>query len=432
MPRQAARFITGNVRAQVGSLDIEFEVIDQVILDDGKTRQKVGDAYWAPLSIMTISDYYKIIAGFGGQAQATWKRGKAYANDFIVSRYRSGATFSPNNGRTDTGYDYSNRPEPTGTVTPKPEPVTAKPDFDLSELVAIIRSAVDAKTEGMAEAITTTLSATVETMVREAVSNVAPVTYVVGGKPTVTFAPGTVHEVFPELLDLIAMGIHPFLVGPAGSGKTTVASQVAEALALPFYPIQCGPEMSIYDLTGFTNAAGQATVTAFTNWCKNGGVVVFDEGDAMGGEVAIGLNSALSNGWINLPEGKVILHESCVAILCGNTYGTGATSQYIGRGAGLDLATLDRFEYVEMGYDPALEEAMVMSICPEQGMEWLKRVRVMRENAANANLQVIVSPRRSINGAKMLAYGWPMDRVMATIMRRFQGDAKRKVGMGVS
>ena len=46
---------------------------------------------------------------------------------------------------------------------------------------------------------------------------------------------GLNHRVMPYVIELLAAGVMPYIVGPAGSGKTTMDENCAAALGLDFY-----------------------------------------------------------------------------------------------------------------------------------------------------------------------------------------------------
>ena len=50
---------------------------------------------------------------------------------------------------------------------------------------------------------------------------------------------GLQHFQFPELVKMVSTGLNIFLVGPAGSGKTTAAINVAKALEIEFHFTGC-------------------------------------------------------------------------------------------------------------------------------------------------------------------------------------------------
>lgn len=76
--------------------------------------------------------------------------------------------------------------------------------------------------------------------------------------------------------------------------------------------------------------------------------------DASIPEVLIVLNAAIANGYFDFPIGKVEAHPNFRVIAAGNTLGTGADSQYVGRYC-LDRASLDRFAVVKIDYSPDID-----------------------------------------------------------------------------
>lgn len=206
----------------------------------------------------------------------------------------------------------------------------------------------------------------------------------------------TAHKALPVVLQAVVAGASPFLVGPAGSGKTTLARQVAKALGREFY--MAARVTSEYKLTGFIDANGKVVRTAFREWYEHGGVFLFDEVDSSDAEALNSFNAALDNGIAEFPDGMVQRHPDAVAIAAGNTYGRGGDRQYVGRQQ-LDAATLDRFVILDVDYDEALEA----EICGN--LKWAKRVQQIRRAVEKEKVRHIVSPRASIVGARMLAAG---------------------------
>ncbi len=197
--------------------------------------------------------------------------------------------------------------------------------------------------------------------------------------------------------------LNVWLAGPAGSGKTTAARMTAEALGLAFGPM--GAMAQAHELVGFVDAGGRYHDTPFTRLYRDGGVCLLDEVDSSDAAVTLALNGPLDNGLMTLPTGETIArHADFVCIGAGNTYGSGATAEYIGRNK-LDGAFLDRFVSLAWGYDEALETALT-------GNEaWSRRVQKARRAAAKAGLKVLITPRASINGAALLRAGLDADTV---------------------
>jgi hypothetical protein len=214
---------------------------------------------------------------------------------------------------------------------------------------------------------------------------------------------GPRHKQFPELLQCLADGVHVMLVGPAGSGKTSAVHQAAEALGKPFY-LQ-GAVSGAHELLGYCDAQGRYQSTPFRAAFECSSVACLDEldgGDAAGLLVA---NAALANSAMAFPDNTLPVkrHEGFVCVATANTFGTGADRLYVGRNQ-LDAATLDRFWFMNWGYDEKLERIIAGND------SWVDRVQALRRGADKEKARVVISPRASIIGAKRLASGATRDQ----------------------
>lgn len=168
-------------------------------------------------------------------------------------------------------------------------------------------------------------------------------------------AGGIQHEKFETILKYLTADVPVFMSGAAGTGKSSIAKNAAKALGLDFY--FSGAVNDIYKFTGFIDANGHYSKTQFYDFCVNGGVFFLDEMDASIPEVLVALNAAIANRYFDFPCGKVELNENCRFICAGNTYGTGADTEYTGRYQ-LDAATLDRFAVVDIDYSKDIFNAV--------------------------------------------------------------------------
>lgn len=163
------------------------------------------------------------------------------------------------------------------------------------------------------------------------------------------------HKDFDTIVSMVMDGEPVYLCGPAGTGKSYLAQQIAKALNLEFYYTN-----SVTDevaLKGFVDANGRYHETQFYNAFVNGGVFLLDELDASVPETLVLLNNALANGVFAFPNGKATAHPDFKCMAAGNTYGTGADNVYTGRYQ-LDAASMDRFSLIMVNYDPAIEKNM--------------------------------------------------------------------------
>jgi cobaltochelatase CobS len=177
------------------------------------------------------------------------------------------------------------------------------------------------------------------------------------------------HKLLPKVLRKLAAGLNVMLVGPAGSGKTTLAEQVSEELKLNFDFIACSAGMSEGQLMGrlLPVEAGGAFAyvpSTFVNAYENGGVFLLDEFDSADGNTCVLLNAALAGckmAVINRTEKPMaIKHKDFKLIAAANTFGLGPDRMYVGRNQ-LDAATLNRFScgVIECDYDRELEAEIV-------------------------------------------------------------------------
>ncbi|WP_234734814.1 AAA family ATPase [Tellurirhabdus bombi] len=216
---------------------------------------------------------------------------------------------------------------------------------------------------------------------------------------------GQVHKEFENILRHAAIRDNVLLVGPAGSGKTTVCEQVAEALSLDFYCKSVCAQTSKAELLGYCDANGNYVTTEFRKAYENGGVFVLDEVDAGNPNVIAVLNSALSNSVCAFADQMVRKHADFILIACANTFGTGPDRQYVGRNQ-LDAATLDRFSVIEFGYDETLER----NLAPNK---WFCNfTQKLRKDLANE--RVVISPRATILGGKLIEAGFTPEYALKT------------------
>lgn len=171
---------------------------------------------------------------------------------------------------------------------------------------------------------------------------------------------GITHEMFEPLLKFVSMDEPVMLVGPAGTGKNVLVKQVADALGLNFYFTSAVTQE--YKLTGYGDANGKFVPTQFYEAFVNGGIFLFDEVDASSPEAMVVVNSAIANRYFDFPViGRVEANPDFRIIACANTYGTGASMEYVGRNQ-LDGATLNRFAILEVDYDKRIEDG----VCPDK------------------------------------------------------------------
>jgi MoxR-like ATPase len=304
--------------------------------------------------------------------------------------------------------------------TPVPPP--AMPQISDKDLQAKI----DAMIETKVQSTKVQLDPSVKDQIKALAAEAAKATMEANAKPrTIAIhdtASGTVrnvglqHERFETLLRAATARDHKgyrlniWLTGPTGSGKTTAAQNVAKALGLPF-----GSDGSLdtdYKVLGFRDANGHIISTQFLEIYTKGGVYVADEIDNWLPSALLSLNAALANGFASAPGGLVERHKDCVVIACANTWGHGATNEYVGR-TKQDAATLDRFQpKIHWPVDERLEAAIADATASRLGIAWHNVIKAGRKAVATQGLKIIISPRATLSGIALLQAGFSPQETM--------------------
>ena len=343
-------------------------------------------------------------------------------------------------------------PTPQPTPQPKPVPTTTSsggmddfmkqliaqvlgdfvPEVDATKVAEIVNDSIKEPLEIMAKATAEVAD------LRSAVDRLRPkVTQVTLGDNEMNELDGIQHNMFSKVLSTISNGNHLYLVGPAGTGKSTIAENASQALGLGFSSKSCSSQSTEASLLGYMSAVGDYVGTSFRTAYETGQVFLLDEVDNGNPNILTVLNSALSNSFMAFPDGMVTRHKNFVLVATANTFGNGATAEYVGRNA-LDKAFLDRFVSLNIDYDADIEQAMLDSVKGLDGnigTHWLQVVRKARANVANYGLKVVVSPRATLAGAKLLRDKdiWSMAEVMeSTILAGVKDDQKAKIMEGIT
>jgi MoxR-like ATPase len=244
-----------------------------------------------------------------------------------------------------------------------------------------------------------------------------------------------VHFQFEAILDLTQEGHRNILmVGPAGSGKTTLAKNVAEALGLEFGFLSLSSGVTETHLFGRilpqSDGSWQYTPSRFVEIYEKGGVFLLDEVDAADANVMVAINAALANGVLANPNGRLhVRHPNCYILAAANTWGRGGDTQYVGRNQ-LDAATLDRFvlSTIRVTYDSDLERDLARGALAEsQADELLAWVDTLRTRIAENRLRRIASTRLVVNGVAAMRKGKTLGDVKTRYFQDWSADELAKV-----
>lgn len=220
---------------------------------------------------------------------------------------------------------------------------------------------------------------------------------------------GLQHKSFADVLTTLSAGVNIALVGPAGSGKTTIVSNAAKFLNLSFASQSVSAQSTVFDFFGYKSATGTYIGTMFREKYENGGVFLLDEFDAGNPNVLAALNQATANGHCPFPDKMIAKHKDFIIVMAGNTFGGGGTIDYVGRNK-IDAATLDRFAFIYIDYDETLEREL------SYNKEWCELVQKYRQRAIDKKIRTIISPRATFNGEKLLSAGLTLNTVLDMII----------------
>jgi midasin (ATPase involved in ribosome maturation) len=199
-----------------------------------------------------------------------------------------------------------------------------------------------------------------------------------------------------------------------------VIQQIAESLNLPFHAMSVNMQTSKSDLIGFMDANGIYRYNGFITAFKQGGIFLLDEIDAGNANVLTVLNSAISNGFIETPDGVMLQkHGNFRLVATANTFGNGANTKFVGRNK-LDFATKNRFVRILMTIDEDLELSLIGG---DKNLH--KGIKAMR-NWTDANLdEFSITQRSSIDLKDLLSVLDIEDALNMTFLEGLDEDSQK-------
>jgi hypothetical protein len=315
---------------------------------------------------------------------------------------------------TDTDTDNETEAEVVETVeveeTPTPTPApTPTPTFEAGGLEGGLAAVFAPVFNNVASQIEASIRAKVDKEIKElktiAEEKARRIEIVLpdGRETEVTGA--TIPE-FDDILQDVSEGINVYMYGPAGSGKSHTAKQIAEALGLPFY--ETNQLEFAHEVTGYGDASGRYVPTPFYEAVVNGGLFFFDEFDRSSQQVTTVINTVLANRRYTFPViGNVEAHPNFRCIAAGNTAMCGADMEYTAAQL-IDASSRDRFVFYEIGYSRQVE----LPIHAQNDERLYAFMDALRKAIEKTNIQLLASPRstaylkrREANKAKALKHG---------------------------
>lgn len=258
-----------------------------------------------------------------------------------------------------------------------------------------------------------------------------PQAYEIVELTTITRVEGARKELV-DCVQALKLGMNIMIVGPAGSGKTTLTRQIADMLEVAWLPISCNPELTSSALLGRMmpdgNAGARYVPGPFLHGYENGGCVTLEEFDASDPSILLVLNTAIDSDTLPVPnrgDNPVAKrHKDFYLILDANTFGDGASREYVGR-MQQDAAFLDRFvgSTFFLDYDDELEQRLSGQY-KKYGNEVYLFVKELRKKARETQMRRVVSTRLVIRLCQWTEAGIPPKKAVERCLIHWS-DAER-------
>lgn len=240
------------------------------------------------------------------------------------------------------------------------------------------------------------------------------------------------HSKFEEVFDTATCpDVNLCLVGPTGSGKTTIAKHVAKALGYDYVIVSITAGVSEGALTGWLLPVGKEgqflhiDAVALEKWRKGNCVILIDEMDSGDPNTLLIANNMFGGDELFIPqrheEPRVKRGENVIVIGAMNTYGSGADMIYSGRNQ-LDGATRARFIFMELGYCAKLEKKILNN---DELLEWAHPIR---KAIKKHKLQRIMSTHTLKQYASLMNHrNWTLSKVEKYYFQDWTAHEKSKV-----
>ena len=184
------------------------------------------------------------------------------------------------------------------------------------------------------------------------------------------FRNALLRDVLAFLHDASGDGL--FLTGPTGSGKTSLINQIAARLYWPVQSVTCHGRMELSALVGqfvLINGSTRFIHGPLSVAARDGHILILNESDLMDPSELAGLNDIIEGQPLVIAEngGEVIRpHPKFRVFATGNSAGSGDSSGLYQGVLRQNLAFMDRFRVIHVGYpDRDIEKQVILASVPK-------------------------------------------------------------------
>ncbi len=210
-----------------------------------------------------------------------------------------------------------------------------------------------------------------------------------------------------------------YLTGPTGSGKSTLVTQVASRLNIPVHRVTAHSRLEAPELIGhYALVSGSMSFVdgPLTIAMREGHWFLLDEIDLLDPATAAGLNGIVEGAPLVIPEkgGEMVTPAPGFCFIAtGNTAGSGDQTGLYQGALRQNLAFLDRFWMIEIGYPEMEQELSILARVVPALPEELRKGMIgfadeVRKLFVGGQIEVTLSTRTLIRWAKMAEFFKPL------------------------
>lgn len=204
---------------------------------------------------------------------------------------------------------------------------------------------------------------------------------------TKTKVEGITMDGFDDMVRDLDAGYAVYMYGPAGTGKSHTAKQLADALGLPYYELN--QVEFAHEVAGYGDASGKYVPTPLYEAVTKGGLLFFDEFDRSAQSATTIVNTLLANRRFTFPViGNVEAHPNFRVVAAGNTTMTGASNEYVAANV-IDASSRDRFIFYKTYYDERIE----LPVMAGGDKELVDFMQDLRQSIEKSHIQLVASMR---------------------------------------